>query len=278
MKRDGHTHSHFCQHASGEETEEFILRAIEQGFEVYSVTEHLPFPENYLEALPLEREFLDSLKIKDNDFDAYIREIERLKKKYRDKVHILIGAEIDFLPGHLDFSRDYLKEYGPYLEDALLSVHMIYGTGGPRCIDHNPADFTEGLLDYYSTYENVQLEYYRMVQEALAADMGPCKPKRIGHLTLCNKFQHYFNQAGIVGEPVKKAILNVLGQIKEKGYELDVNAAGLFKEFCREIYPSPWIIKTAGEMKIPLVYGSDAHAVEHIGRGYDIYKALVCGS
>ena len=41
-KRDGHTHTEFCPHGSRESTELFIRRAIELGFETYSLTEHPP--------------------------------------------------------------------------------------------------------------------------------------------------------------------------------------------------------------------------------------------
>ncbi|WP_124727412.1 PHP domain-containing protein [Staphylospora marina] len=42
MKTDGHTHTHYCPHGSGEETAKYIERAIELGFEIYVLTEHPP--------------------------------------------------------------------------------------------------------------------------------------------------------------------------------------------------------------------------------------------
>ncbi len=39
------------------------------------------------------------------------------------------------------------------LEDGLLSVHIIEGLGGWRCIDLSPEDFQIGLIDYYGSYE-----------------------------------------------------------------------------------------------------------------------------
>jgi len=43
----------------------------------------------------------------------------------------------------------------------------------------------------------------------------------------------------------------------------------------RESYPAPWIVQAARQLKIPLVYGSDAHAVEDVGRAYDYYLQLI---
>jgi len=275
MKRDGHTHTHFCMHGSGEPTREFIIRAIQLGFEIYSVTEHLPFPEQFLQSIPYPQKVKDSLRLKGGDFDLYIKEMQKLKAKYKDKIRLLIGSEIDYLPGEISHTRQMLQEYGPFLEDSLLSVHFLKGYQGWRAVDHDPQDYEEGLLTCYAGYEEVQLEYYRMVGEALRTDLGPYKPKRISHFTLCNKFQCYFNPANTISERVRKEVADILGYMRRHGYSLDVNAAGLYKEYCREIYPSPWIIQMAREMKIPLVYGSDAHAVKDVGRGYDVYEALI---
>lgn len=274
MKRDGHTHTHFCRHASGEETEAFILKAIEQGFTMYSLTEHLPLSEKFLEGIPYSQEWKDSLRILDNDFDAYIRAMEKLRKKYKDRIQLLIGAEVDYLPEHIDYTNMMLKEYGPYLEDSLLSVHLLKGNKGWRAVDHSPEDFEEGLIRYYGSYDKVQAEYYRAVKESLLADLGPYKPKRIGHLTLTNKFQCCFNPDKCLSTDVKPLILDILDCVKKNGYSLDVNTAGLYKENCREIYPSPWIIANALKRDIPLIYGSDSHAVADVGRAYAEYEVL----
>ena len=274
MKRDGHSHSHFCMHASGEELEAYIVRAIELGFEMYTVSEHLPYPDEFLKSLPYPQDIIDSLKIRDDDYDAYIREMQRLKAKYKDKIQLLIGAEVDYIDEYLPYTRYMLKEFGPYFDDSLLSVHFIRGRRGWRAMDQDPNDFEDGLLRYYSSYENVQLAYYRTVKEALKADLGIYKPKRISHLSLCNKFQCRFNPTRHVDEQVKVVVINILEYIRKNGYSLDVNAAGLFKEYCREIYPAPWIIEAAREMGIPMVYGSDAHNPEQVGRGYEVYELL----
>jgi len=275
MKRDGHSHSHFCMHASGEELEAYIVRAIELGFEMYTVSEHLPYPDEFLKGLAYPQEIIDSLKIKDDDYDAYIREAQRLKTKYRDRIQLLVGAEVDFLDEYMPYTRYMLAEYGPYLDDSLLSVHFIRGRRGWRAVDQDLEDFEDGLLKYYGSYEKVQLAYYRTIKDALKAELGPHKPKRIGHLSLCNKFQCRFNPDGHVDAEVQKAVLNILGHLKKHGCSLDVNAAGLFKEYCREIYPAPWIIAAAKEKGIPMVYGSDSHSPAHVGRGYEIFEQLM---
>jgi len=275
VKRDGHTHTQYCLHGSGEETEAFVIRAIEKGFEMYSFTEHLPLPETFLKEFPYSSEIKRQLELRDNNLDNYIREMHDLKKKYKERIQLMVGFEMDYLPSEEAYLKCILKEYGKYLDDSLLSVHIIEGQGGFRCIDMNPEDFKEGLINCYSSYEGVQLAYYKTVKQALMADLGQYKPKRLGHFTLCNKFQHYFNQAGQTTEKIQKTVREILLYMKETGWSIDTNMAGLFKEYCKEAYPSPWIIMEARRLKIPLVYGSDSHAVDHVGRGYDEYLSFL---
>ena len=67
----------------------------------------------------------------------------------------------------------------------------------------------------------------------------------------------------------------ILDQIQAREMELDLNAAGLFKPDCQEIYPPPWISTTCDPEKIPLVYGSDAHSVQGVGQGFEDAENLV---
>jgi histidinol-phosphatase (PHP family) len=275
LKRDGHTHTHYCLHGSGEHVEKFVLRAIEMKFQVYSFTEHLPLPDSFLNEFHYPDEVKEAFGFLNDDLDGYFKEMLALKEKYKDQIELLIGLEIDYLADEHEYLRAILKDYGSFLEDGLLSVHIIEGLGGWRCIDLSPEDFQIGLIDYYGSYEKAQLAYYQTVKEALQADLGPSKPKRISHLTLCNKFQHYFGQAGIVSEKLKATILDLLVYMRDHGYSIDANMSGLHREYCLEPYPAPWIIGLAKKLGIPLIYGSDAHQVKNVGRSYEHYLELI---
>jgi histidinol-phosphatase (PHP family) len=48
---------------------------------------------------------------------------------------------------------------------------------------------------------------------------------------------------------------------------VELNTAGLRKE-CREIYPSPAIVRLMHQHGIPITFGSDAHAVEEVGMNF----------
>lgn len=278
MKKDGHTHTEYCLHGSREKTEDFIIAAIGKGFDVYTITEHLPVPKEFHKKTSYTPEIMSNkLCITENeiDLDQYIKDMQGLKAKYQDKIQLLIGFEVDYLADHGDWTKKLFKEYGKYLDEVVVSVHFIWGKGGWRCPAYNQDDFRENILGYYKTFENVQLEYLRFVKEAVGFNFGFDKPKRIGHMTYCSKFQKQFQENQGTTPKMEETVLDVLQTIKQKGYGIDVNVSGLFHEYYGDTYPSAWIIEQGRKMNIPLTYGSDSHYVKNVGRGYETYQRLM---
>lgn len=157
MKHDGHTHTGYCNHGSKEETELFVLRAIALGFDTYSVTEHPPLPSDFLRSLPYEPSVTSSIPMDANDMDSYIRDMLHLKEMYKDRINLLVGLEIDFLPEHQVWTRQLLSEYGPWLDDGVISVHFLPGSGGWRCVDLSPQDAESGLVAHYGDVDAFKL-------------------------------------------------------------------------------------------------------------------------
>jgi len=119
----------------------------------------------------------------------------------------------------------------------------------------------------YGSVEAVHQAYWLTVKQGILADLGPYKPKRISHLSLCHKFQLRYP----LQDPnqFRPEILEILDLIGAASFELDLNAAGLFKPDCQEIYPAPWIIQEALKRGIPFIYGSDTHSVKGVGQGFE---------
>ena len=261
-RRDGHTHTEVCLHGSKEPTEQFIERAIDLGFETYSLTEHPPLPEGFEDPTPDK-----TCGMLRADLGSYFEMAQRLKKKYAGQINIRVGLEVDYVPGFEAETRALLAEVGPDLQDGLLSIHFLKGKGGWRCVDYSPEDFAEGLLSVYGSVEAIHKTYWSTVKQAILADLGPYKPTRLSHLSLIHKFQLRYS----LKNPRQFApeILEILDLIQSRPLELDLNAAGLFKPDCREIYPAPWIVAEALKRDIRFVYGSDTHSVKGVGQGFD---------
>ncbi|MBC2111137.1 histidinol-phosphatase HisJ [Listeria innocua] len=272
MKRDGHTHTEFCPHGTHDDVEEMILKAIELDFDEYSIVEHAPLSSEFMKNTAGNQEAVTTASMSMSDLPYYFKKMNQMKKKYASDLLIHIGFEVDYLIGYEDFTRDFLNEYGPQTDDGVLSLHFLEGQGGFRSIDFTAEDYNEGIVQFYGGFEQAQLAYLEGVKQSIEADLGAFKPQRIGHISLCQKFQQFFGADGRdFSAEVIAEFEAILALVKKRGYELDFNAAGLFKPLCKETYPPKEIVTLARALEIPFVYGSDSHGVADIGRGYNAY-------
>ncbi len=128
-----------------------------------------------------------------SDLPAYFKKVQRMQDKYGAQIQINVGFEVDFLPNQVQWTRDFLNEYGPQTTDNVLSVHFMQGTDDHFwCVDDSLDDFEKGLLKPASNGQSLYRQYFETVTEAVNADLGSYAPKRIGHITLIKKFQDYF--------------------------------------------------------------------------------------
>jgi histidinol-phosphatase (PHP family) len=123
----------------------------------------------------------------------------------------------------------------------------------------------------YGGIEKVYDKYFDTLMMSLTADLGPFKPRRIGHITLVRKFHLKYPSS----QELLKRTDDVLALMKEQGYELDYNGAGLAKPLCREPYPPDAVIEKALSLGVPLVYGSDAHRSKELGQGIEAMKKFL---
>lgn len=254
-KKDGHIHTQYCPHGSDDKIENYVLEALKCGLNEMSFTEHLPLPRNFKDPSPLSDSAMSL-----NEIEFYLNEVQAIQKKYNDEIKINVGVEVDYIEGYEDEIRELLNKYGIYLNDSILSVHIIKGNAKYYCIDFNTEEFNNIIADLGSL-EEVYNKYYDTLIMALESDLGLYKPRRIGHLNLVRKFNKEFPYNYEVHIPKIEKILNI---IKEKGYELDFNVAGLRKDECKEIYLEGIILEMAIEKDIPMVLGSDSHSAKYI--------------
>lgn len=263
MNRDGHIHTPYCPHGTTDTLVSYIEKAISGNFSDITFTEHAPLPENFIDPTPEKDSGMDPKLL-----IPYFKELQSLKKDYSDRINIRIGLEVDFILGYEEETSKFLNTYGHFLDDAILSVHFLPFDEEYTCIDFSPEEFLK-FCEHVGSVEQVYNLYYDTIQKSIDADLGAFKPKRIGHPTLIHKFQHAHKQ--FIDDTTQ--IQQVLQHIKEAGYEMDLNSAGLSKAFCKEPYPPYDMIAYAKEIKLPMVFGSDAHCVNDLHQHYNkIYQ------
>ncbi|WP_246941257.1 histidinol-phosphatase HisJ [Bacillus pinisoli] len=259
MIADGHIHTLFCPHGTKDSFESYIEKSIELGVKEISFTEHAPLPSTFTDPTPNQ----DSA-MKMEDLTLYFETITQLKEKYSEKIKINRGLEVDFIEGYEEEITSFLTQYGALLDDSILSVHFLRKDNNYFCLDYSPDTF-EQMISVFGSVEKIYESYFHTLHQSIQADLGPYKPKRIGHITLVHKFQKKFP----VHRMFEQEIIDLLLTMKQHHLQLDYNGAGVNKPLCKEPYPPDWVVEKAIQLNIPLVYGSDAHQVKDLQQGLD---------
>ena len=104
-----HSHCSFCDGRST--MEEFVKFAIQKGVKKYGFSSHAPLP------------FLTTWTMKSDDFDDYQTEFYRLKEKYKDKIELYFGLEVDYIDNCSSIENEFFKNKS--FDYIIGSVHYL---------------------------------------------------------------------------------------------------------------------------------------------------------
>lgn len=228
MKVDLHNHTSLCNHAEGE-IFEYIEKAIENGTQYFGFSDHAPM------------DFDPKYRMSFEQMQSYESSVLKAKKKYKNKISILLGYEVDYLKGHMD-SR-VLDAKVDYL---IGSVHFIDGWG---------FDNPEFIGRYeHENIDEIWQKYFDTVEEMAKSKLFDI----VGHLDLIKVFKYMPNK------DINLIAKNALLAIKKADMVLEINSAG-YRKPVKEAYPSLSLLKQAYELDIPITFGSDAHKPQQVG-------------
>lgn len=253
VKRDGHIHTPFCPHGTKDSLEAYANEAIRLGREEITFTEHFPLPYG----VTAER-FARECSLLDEEVPLYLEAVTKVRETFREKLKINRGFEVDYVEGFEEEITKRLNRYGAEIDDAILSVHFVRYQGNCYAIDYLP-DF-EALLNILGSLEDVYDLYFQSILKSIEVDLGPFKPKRLGHPSLVR----IFNKKYPIVYDDKGIFEKIVSKMAEKGYEIDFNVAGLRKGDCKETYPSNKLLELVKHYGIKRVGGSDAHEVAQL--------------
>jgi len=225
---DLHNHTPLCNHAEGQ-MHEYIQKAIDSSTKYLGFSDHAPM------------DFDPEYRMKFEQMKEYEEEVLQNREKYKGKIEILLGYEVDYLQGHID--KRVLNADVDYL---IGSVHFLEGWGfdNPEFIgEWESQDIDEIWQKYFDTIE--------AMAKSKLFDI-------VGHLDLIKVFKFMPN-----GEITLMA-KNALESIKKSDMVLELNVAGYRKDV-KESYPSKTLLREAFKLGIPITFGSDAHKPEQVG-------------
>lgn len=237
MKVDLHNHTVLCNHATGS-VNEYVEAAIACGTHYFGFSDHAPMT------------FDPEYRMKFEEMQQYEDWVYQAQERYRDKITVLLGYEVDYLPGHLD--ERVLKRPCDYL---IGSVHFIdeWGFDNPEFIGrYNDINMDEIYIRYFSLVEEM-------------AKLG--KFNIVGHFDLLKVF-NFFPKTDI-----RLLAQNALKAIKKADMTIEINMSGLRKPV-KEAYPSDGLLEEIASFDIPITFGSDAHRSDQVGMFSNEVEAL----
>ena len=224
-----HTHTFRCKHAKGQD-EEYILRAIEGGLKILGFSDHAP--------INCVKGYDAWWRVQPEDAKEYIETLKKLREKYKDKIKIYIGFEMEYYPELFDKMYAYVKELGA--EYIILGEHYI-GSEWDGSIHSNHPGHTK---EDFTRYVNILIEGMKTGKFLYVAhpDMFRFEGDE----------QFYENEA-------ERLCLAA----KELDVPLELNLLGIHDN---RNYPNERFLKVAGKTGCKMILGFDAHEPH---RAYD---------
>lgn len=254
IKSNYHTHTLFCD---GVNTPlEIIEYALVLGFEHLGFSGHMD---------------LDIMM----NLEAYDEAIRQLQRKYRGRLDILRGIELDtlFVPrsedeGHL------IKE----MEYRIGSTHFIPSPSGgtPGCVD----DTADKLIrfcneEFAGDWYRLSKEYYRT--EAQVFEKTDCT--FIGHFDLVTRFNDRERFLDENDPRYTGPALEVMEHLVSLGIPFEINCGAVNRGRKAELYPNRFLLRNLRKMGGEIIINSDAHQKELLNGGFGtaVRTAVECG-
>jgi len=224
---DLHNHTILCNHANGS-IDEYIQEAIKKGITIYGFSDHAPMEFDYKYRMSFE------------EMNIYEKWIDNFKNRYKDKIKILKGYEVDFTP---------------MVDKRVLDREVDYFIGSVHFLDNWGFDNPEFISMWESRdIDDVYREYFSLVEKMAESGYFDI----VGHLDLIKVFN--FKPKSDIKKIAKKAI----EAIADNKMVVEINSAGIRKKV-NEIYPSINLLEMLKEYNIDITFGSDAHSPNQVG-------------
>ena len=253
-----HTHTNYCDGSNS--PEEMVIAAVNKGMKTIGISTHGPLP------------FKAKWAVSDDKIQSYINEIKALKEKYKDKIEVLLGMELDYF---IDTEFEHVdKSIFNQLDYTIGSIHYLgrYEDGRPWTVDGDYENFLHGInVSYGGDMKKAIMDYYYHLSKMVEK----YKPTVVGHMDLVkknNKNNLLFSENE---DWYKDSVRKFLDIIKGTDSVIEINTGAIARGYMTEQYPSRWILEEINSREIPITINSDAHLDINIACKFeDMYKLV----
>ncbi len=230
---DYHIHTTLCKHAEGD-MEAYVEHALATGLWEIGFADHMP-------VMP-EPQFCMGWE----DVPLYLDRVCDLRDRYRDRITIRLGCEMDIVPGRESEIRDIIA--GARFDYVIGSVHYL--DGWPFDQEKYREVFeTNDLAGIYNRFFDCIAAAARTGLYDIAGHVDNIK--RMGYRLPADEMNGFYEQTASV--------------LREMDLAVELNTAGL-DSAALETYPSLEFLRVLRRYEIPVTLGSDSHRPEQVGR------------
>lgn len=231
---DYHVHTKASPDAKGN-MKEYIRKAKEQKIDEIGFSDHITL--RYTNGYPT---------ISVQRMAEYVQDF--LAFKAESDLPVKLGVEMEFLPDEIDKTREFIRNC-PF-DYVMGAVHYI----GKWLVDSHSQLQEYEKRDILRVYE----EYFGLVRKLCTCRLFDS----LAHADLIKMF-------GFRPKCDFSYILRETAEtIAESNICVEINTAGLRRP-CAEIYPSEQFLRMLHGNGVPIVFGSDAHEPNDLGRDFE---------
>ncbi len=222
MLTNYHSHTKWCRHGEGD-VEDIVIEAIKRGYTEFAISEHVPYPKDF-----------DDRRIRLNEMDEFISQIDLIKEKYKNEITILKGLECEYYPEYHDHYKDLKQKYD--LDFLSLGQHF--------------EDISMEKCFFNVSSEEDVLLYEKKLMAAIESSLFDF----IVHPDLFLNDYDFTDQA-------LKTSKNILEKCQNLNIPLEINANGIRY---KRGYPSKDFWQLSKNYNITTIINSDCHYIHEI--------------
>ena len=231
-----HSHTSRCGHACGED-EQYIIKAIEEGFVYYGMSDHVMFP------------FYSQPSIR-GDYDKYyldyLSSFAYLKDKYKEQINMFLGMEAEYHPGLKTYYRNLLCNDLEYL---ILGQHYYI--------------YDDFHMTSYNNFPNSAALYVEHLIKGMRSGLF----LYVAHPDIISFFQQSVSE-----EEFKNLCFEIIKVAKELDMPLELNVSKISvalhqnKDIESALFPIDFFWEKAGQEGIKVIIGLDAHDIYYVDK------------
>jgi len=250
-----HTHTVFCDGRNDIET--MCGAAFEKKLCAIGFSAHAP--------LTKKTGIESNWHLKDEKLNEYVEQVLAAKKRWKGKLEVLLGFEIDYIKGLRSALDSDITEVNP--DYLISSVHYLIPSNGakPFTVDGPQEEFSQGLNEGFGGDAQALMNSYYDAQAEMIALGGF---EILGHADLLKKNcmgKNFWPQE--IETCRQREIAFAAGKA---GVIAEANTGGVNRKKINEVYPSVTFLRFFREYNVPVIITADAHRAEDIKGNYDI--------